>query len=1146
MALSKKFADDFSHSAQAEGSRIFQHGGVIIEDHAADSVQALVRGGGQSFSVFMIREKGAVRYSCECPYYTSTGDPCKHVWAALLAADARGYTDQWDTSRRLDLIPDEDELADEPPLGLPPARMGLGSIMGAIARPSRKTRSRGRHKPAAEWKKSLTLLRDAMTVKEHAQQQSWPAGREILYIVEVARTLEGHGLIVEIGVRERRKDGTWGKPKKHAIRSEEVATIPDPHDREILSLLIGAKSARDSYASYYYSAYDYNASSSFRLTEATQSAVIERMCQTGRCHLRVDSESEPMPIVWDAGGIWELWVVARKNESGENYILTGELRRAEQRMELTEPVLLVAGGLVFTRERAAPMDDGGAFPWVSILRQKQELLVPAGDRDELLRQVLSLPQLPRLDVPDELRVEEVRLTPQPRLRIHRPKKSYYANDRLRGDLSFDYDGVNVSDDEPSRGIYQPERHRLILRDHNFERDANARMRALGFRQRSGYYDEAPGYDLAPNNLPGVIRKLTAEQWHVEADGQLYRQPGEVRIDVTSGIDWFELHGSADFGGQSVKLPALLAALRRGEKTVRLGDGTFGVLPEQWLQKYGLLADMGTATDDHIRFGNTQVGVLDALLASQPQATCDAVFEQARQRMRNFDGVHAANAPDAFVGTLRPYQREGLGWMQFLRDFRFGGCLADDMGLGKTIQVLALLEARRELRHAKLDRAAAKPSGADQPSEVSSKGPDELQSGAADSNSSGMGPSLVVVPRSLIFNWKEEAAKFAPKLKVIDHTGIGRPKTADAFGQQDLILTTYGTLRNDAPFLKDVRFDYVILDEAQAIKNAASESAKAVRLLQGEHRLALSGTPVQNHLGELWSLFEFLNPGMLGTARAFQATGAGARVVEQGTREMLSKALRPFILRRTKQQVAKDLPARLEQTIHCVLNTEQRKMYDDLREHYRQSLMARIAKEGIKRAKIQILEALLRLRQAACHPGLIDKSKVSMGSAKLDSLLAQLSEVMEEGHKVLVFSQFTSMLAIVRNRLDREKVSYEYLDGRTRDRQTPVERFQADPACKLFLISLKAGGLGLNLTAAEYVFLLDPWWNPAVEAQAIDRAHRIGQTRQVFAYRLIAKDTVEEKVLQLQQTKRDLADAIINAENSVIGKLGREDLELLLS
>jgi SNF2 family DNA or RNA helicase len=288
--------------------------------------------------------------------------------------------------------------------------------------------------------------------------------------------------------------------------------------------------------------------------------------------------------------------------------------------------------------------------------------------------------------------------------------------------------------------------------------------------------------------------------------------------------------------------------------------------------------------------------------------------------------------------------------------------------------------------------------------------------------------------------------------------------------------------------------------------------------------------------------------MLGAASVFKmtATSGGTASLDPESREVLSRALRPFILRRTKQQVASDLPEKLEQTLFCELEPAQRKQYDELREHYRQALLERIAKDGMNKAKIEILEALLRLRQAACHPGLIDKARASEPSAKLDALLEQIGPVLEENHKVLVFSQFTSLLAIVRQRLDAEQVPYEYLDGQTRDRQSRVERFQTDPNCKLFLISLKAGGLGLNLTAAEYVFLLDPWWNPAVEAQAIDRAHRIGQTRRVFAYRLIARDTVEEKVLALQQTKRELADAIINADNSVISKLGREELELLLS
>ncbi|MBM4079511.1 MAG: DEAD/DEAH box helicase, partial [Planctomycetes bacterium] len=409
-----------------------------------------------------------------------------------------------------------------------------------------------------------------------------------------------------------------------------------------------------------------------------------------------------------------------------------------------------------------------------------------------------------------------------------------------------------------------------------------------------------------------------------------------------------------------------------------------------------------------------------------------------------------------------------------------------------------------------------------------------------------GPSLVVVPKSLVYNWIQEAARFTPHLRILDHTGVTRPDAPDRFEDYDAILTTYGTLRNDALIFKEVQFDYCILDEAQAIKNASTQSAKATRLLRAHHRLVLSGTPVQNHLGELWSLFEFLNPGMLGTASVFKLTGAGARNPDEDTRRLLAAALRPFILRRTKAQVAKDLPEKTEQTIHCELEPKQRKQYDELRDHYRSVLLGRVEAEGLNKAKMQILESLLRLRQAACHPGLIDKSRIPEPSAKLDTLLAQVDEVLDEGHKALVFSQFTSFLAIVRDRLDRQNTPYAYLDGQTQDRGAVVERFQSDPDCKLFLISLKAGGLGLNLTAAEYVFLLDPWWNPAVEAQAIDRTHRIGQSRQVFAYRLIARGTVEEKVLELQQTKRDLADAIITADNSLIRNLTRQDLELLLS
>ena len=584
------------------------------------------------------------------------------------------------------------------------------------------------------------------------------------------------------------------------------------------------------------------------------------------------------------------------------------------------------------------------------------------------------------------------------------------------------------------------------------------------------------------------------------------------MNVTSGVDWFDLDGTLDFDGMEVHLPEVLAAMRKGQNYVRLKDGSRGLVPEEWLKRLASMAELGETEGEAIRFRSSQALLLDALLAAQGQVTVDAPFATLREKLQSFNGVGPVAEPAGFVGQLRSYQKTGLGWLHFLRDFRLGGCLADDMGLGKTIQVLAMLQER-----------PARP--------VDSKG--------------RRPPSLVVVPRSLVFNWIEEAKRFTPELRVLDYTGVQRGPLAESFDQYDLVITTYGTMQRDIVALKDLHFDYAILDESQAIKNAHSQRAKACRLLTADHRLAMTGTPVENHLGELWSLLEFLNPGMLGTAAVFQDISKKVSEDSEGL-SLLRRALGPFILRRTKQQVLTELPPKTEQTLHCNLEGKQRKRYDELRTYYRAALNERIAKIGMAKAKIHVLEALLRLRQAAIHPGLIDADARHETSAKLDVLMEQLREVTAEGHKALVFSQFTSFLAIVRERLDREKIVYEYLDGRTRQRQRHVERFQNDPDCPLFLISLKAGGHGLNLTAADYVFILDPWWNPAVEAQAIDRAHRIGQHRKVSAYRLIARDTVEEKIVELQKTKRDLADAVISSDGNVLSRLTSEDLELLLS
>jgi superfamily II DNA or RNA helicase len=959
--------------------------------------------------------------------------------------------------------------------------------------------------PALGWRQQV----DQIAATMRSTTTPWPEGKQIHYVISASDAMGDRTLALDVGCRQRKKNGEWRWLTSFRLSAFDVERLPDSTDRQILATLSGSASG---YGGYGYPRATYPASPfiTHHVPASVLPSLLPLVVGTGRASVRAGRGSDPVlsPVAWDDGEPWQFRLSIRAGES-RRYFVTGVLVRGEERLDLAAPLLVLAGGIVVFPDRVARLDDGGAFAWIAHLRRSGALRVPASQVMQFVGDLFRLPRVPRHELPATLAYETHQPTPKPQLRVHRGPREW-PPDLFRADLAFDYDGLVVVADRPERAVFEPERRRLVLRSEEPERAARERALALGLRERSllAVHGSTRTLAVSARNLPRVARVLLDEGWHVEAEGRLYRQPRAFNMSVTTGIDWFELHGTVEFDDTEAALPALLSALRRNEGMVRLGDGSYGLLPEDWLRRYAPLAGLGTPHDDHVRFGRTQVGLLDALLAAQPEITADALFARARDELRRFEGVEPVDPPATFAGTLRDYQSDGLGWLHFLRRFGFGGCLADDMGLGKTVMVLALLESRRTEGHEK--------------------------------------PSLVVVPRSLVFNWKQEAARFAPSLSVLDYTGADRRPARERFADHDVIVTTYGMLRRDAVHLKDVEFDYVVLDEAQAIKNAETDAAKAARLLRGDHRLALSGTPVENHLGELWSLCEFLNPGMLGASGALGLDGAAGRDPDEATRALLARALRPFILRRTKAQVAPELPPRTEQTVYCELEPLQRRLYDELRDHYRRSLLGRIDRDGIARSAIVILEALLRLRQAACHPGLIDQRRTAEPAGKLDVLLPRLREVLEEGHKALVFSQFTSFLAIVRDRLDRERVRYEYLDGATRDRQARVERFQKDADALLFLVSLKAGGLGLNLTAAEHVFLLDPWWNPAVEAQAIDRAHRIGQTRHVLALRLIARDTVEERILALQARKRDLADAIINEQNSLIRSLTREDLELLLS
>lgn len=897
------------------------------------------------------------------------------------------------------------------------------------------------------------------------------------------------------------------------------------------------------------------------------------------------------------------------------------------------------------------------------------LRIPANDMPRFLERLYLLPQLPELDLPEGMGREEQLLDPMPHLDLYSPGSAEAAElisgsgkSSLVARVWFDYAGQRVNparkgrfvpvapvkpvaasagetnetakpvvvgaadvdeekqaeDDVPQTAVAVEDAQvadtdsadvvdnledaspdeKLIRRNLRSEREAIAATAGLGLRHTA-----SPTGDVllvSPKQMPRAVASLLAGGWIISADQKIVRAAGPPALSIASGIDWFELRGTvtyeqADGTAEDFTLPEILAAARSGQNMITLGDGSQALLPEQWLDEHGLLTALGQIEGDHLRFKSSQAAMLDALLDDKDLVAIDDRFKMARERLKQFDGIKALEPAPEFGGTLRTYQSEGLGWLGFLREFGMGGILADDMGLGKTVQVLAMLQGR-SLGHA---------AHMDPPPLLT----DEEKKAKAKEPAPAKKPSLIVVPRSVIFNWLDEAHKFCPDLKVLAYSGPDRAEMLPKFDQYDLIVTSFGLMRRDIDSLKEIQFDYAVLDEAQAIKNPSSQSAKSARLLQANHRLALTGTPVENHLGDLWSIFEFLNPGMLGANARFsdlvRGTSSAAadklntpvsadgmtampdngegspddenfQIPEEeadakvDTVAQVAAALRPFILRRTKTQVLKDLPAKTEQTIICEMEPAQRKVYDQMRKYYRGTLMKQLdapapgtsgkngkgggdeaSGGGVGKSAFMVLEALLRLRQAACHPALIDKEGLDSGdentpSAKLDTLSDMLAEVIDGGQKALVFSQFTSMLALVRKRLDELGIRYAYLDGQTRNRKQVVEQFQEDPDLQVFLISLKAGGVGLNLTAAEYVFILDPWWNPAVEAQAIDRTHRIGQTKPVFAYRMICEDTVEQRIIELQARKRKLADAIVGGQQNLMQSLTRDDIEQLLS
>jgi SNF2 family DNA or RNA helicase len=587
-------------------------------------------------------------------------------------------------------------------------------------------------------------------------------------------------------------------------------------------------------------------------------------------------------------------------------------------------------------------------------------------------------------------------------------------------------------------------------------------------------------------------------------------PVAMTARVSSGVDWLSVRISYDSDGVGVDRDQLERCLREGKKYVRLSDNSYAPLDAERVQAMiDREVELLAGTNKTGRLPLSQAGRIQELLLQADSAAVSANAKTLFKKLSSFEEIRPAKKPRGLKATLRPYQEQGLSWLRFIHELGSGGVLADDMGLGKTIQTLALLLTLKQ--DAKTEPLRA----------------------------------LIVAPTSVVSNWQREIERFAPSLTMALWHGAGRREYQTELENVNIIITSYALLRRDIDLLKKLRLDYAIMDEAQNIKNPLSATAQAAKELTAKRHLALTGTPIENRLSEIWSIFEFVSPGLLGPLPKFEERFA--RPIDQGDSKQAARLraiIHPFILRRTKLEVAKDLPPKIEVDKIVDLAPDQKAIYLQVLREVRAQVMGEVERVGLAKSQIHILAGLTKLRQAACDPRLLGLPREFShdDSGKLSALRELLDEVESGGHKVLVFSQFVSMLKLVRDALDEDGLRYEYLDGSTTDRAERIDRFQADPTIPAFLISLKAGGSGLNLTAADTVIHFDPWWNPAVEDQASDRAHRIGQTKVVTVYRLVAAGTIEERILQLKQKKKDLVATVLSEDSGGAKRLTKQDLD----
>lgn len=816
----------------------------------------------------------------------------------------------------------------------------------------------------------------------------------------------------------------------------------------------------------------------------------------------------------------------RKNDDNTHYFPTLkydgsklEFQYKQAFLICKEPAWLALEGRIFSFEK--DLDGSKLQPFLN----KKFIVVPQKVEKTYYKKFIA-PLIAQYDVYAkgfEINSEKKELIPllsfaplaQTNLSLFDEDKREDEKTKVVFELYFKYGDYKIRADEKSEVVVKLEEkpsgyvfHRIkrqLTREHNIMQILNDA--GLVFVSAKLSMATAPAIDWVKAN-----RALLEEKGFIIEQGKqdiqrFFLGEASIEVEITENIDWFDINAIIKFGNFTIPFKELRKLMKKGRNEITLPNGEVAVIPETWVQDYSEI--FGFVSEEEEGQPRLEKHHLALVQQVDEEERARVSMDRKLNQLKNFESIEPQEVPKGFKGTLRPYQKAGYDWLSFLNQYNFGGCLADDMGLGKTVQTLAILQAEK--------------------------------------NKGLSNATLLIMPTSLIYNWKRESKKFTPKLKVYDYTGTNRQKDISLFEGYDLVVTSYGIVRRDIEYLSNYYFNYVILDESQAIKNPSSNISKAVRELKSKHRLILTGTPLENSTLDLWSQISFINPGLLGQKSFFKKkyqVPIEKHQSEEHTRKLFH-IIKPFILRRHKSQVAKDLPEKIENIYYSSMSEMQRERYEEVKNQYRNQILEHIEEFGVNKSQMLLLQGLTKLRQIANHPKLVDE-QYEDGSGKMDDMLIMLDNALAEDHKILIFSQFVKHLSLVRELIEERGIEYCYLDGATKDREKQVERFQNDDKVRLFLISLKAGGLGLNLTEADYVFLLDPWWNPAVEAQAIDRAHRIGQTKKVITYKFIMSDTVEEKILELQQRKVKLAEELITTDQGFVKNLTKDDISDLLT